>query len=54
MFSVVVVVGVSEGASIGVRMSQWSSGEFVGIKVAVRGSLTCASDVFVRKSARGV
>ena len=39
MFSVVVVVGGSEGVSGGMRMSQWSSGEYVKMKVEVRGRL---------------
>ena len=47
----VVVVGGGEGVSFGMRMSQWSSGEFVGMKVGVSGSPTCACDVSVRKSA---
>jgi hypothetical protein len=39
VFSVVVVVGGSEGVSGGMRMSQWSSGEYVKMKVEVRGRL---------------
>jgi len=53
VFSVVVVVGGSGGVSSGFRMSQGSRGEFVGMKVGVRGSLMYESDVSVRKSARG-
>jgi hypothetical protein len=48
----VVVVGVSEGVSSGIRMSKWSRGQFVGMKVGVRELPTCDSDVSVRKSAK--
>jgi hypothetical protein len=47
--SAVVVVSGREVASSGMRISQWSSGELVGMKVGVGGSPTCNSDVFVRK-----
>ena len=52
--SVVVVVGGSWGASFGMRISQWSSGELVGMKVGVSGFPKCVSDVSIRKSARGL
>ena len=40
--------------SSGNRTSQWSRGEFVGMKVGVRGSSMRDSDAYVRKSARGL
>jgi asparagine N-glycosylation enzyme membrane subunit Stt3 len=57
VFSVVVavvVVGGGRGASFGMRMSQFYSGEFVGMNVGMRGSPTCVSDVSVGKSVRGL
>ena len=54
MRSVIVVVGGGWGASLVMRISQRSSGELVGMKVGVIGSLTCVSDESVRKSARGL
>ena len=50
----VVVVGGGRGASFGMRMSQFYSGEFVGMNVGMRGSPTCVSDVSVGKSVRGL
>ena len=50
----VVVVGGGWDSSLGMRISQWSNGELVGTKGGVFGSLTCVSDVSVRKSARGL
>jgi hypothetical protein len=51
---VVVVVGGIKGASFDMRTSQWSNGEFVGMKEGVSGSPTCASDVYVRKFDTGL
>ena len=53
MRSVVVVVDGGWGASFGMRISQWSSGELVGICVGVSGSPTCVRDVSTRESAKG-
>ncbi len=39
---------------VGMRNNQWSKGELVGVKVGTKGSPTCVSDVFVRKSASGL
>ena len=52
MGSAVVVVGGDWGASLSMRISQWSSGDLVGIKVGVSESPTCVSDESIRKSAR--
>ena len=49
-----VVVVVGRGTSVGIRISQWSSGELVGMKVGVSGSPKCVRDVSVRRSARGL
>ncbi len=54
MRNVVVVVGGDRGAALGIRISQWSSGELLGMKVGVSGSPMCVSSVFVRKSAKGL
>jgi hypothetical protein len=52
--SAIAVVGGIEIVSFGIRMSQWSSGEFVRMKLGVSGSPTCANDVYVRKSAKSL
>ncbi len=50
-----IVVEVAGGfAFVGMRINQWSSGEFVGVNVGRRGSPTCVRDVFRRKSARSL
>ena len=50
-----VVVGEGWGAIwIYRRMSHWSSGEIVGMKVRVSECPTCVSDEVIRKSARGL
>jgi hypothetical protein len=50
--NVVEVVGGSWGASDGKRISQWSSGELVGMQVGVCGSPTCVSSVAFKRSSR--
>ena len=48
-----VVVAVCDwGVSFGMRSSQWSIGELVGVYVGVSGSPTGVSFVSVRRSAR--
>ncbi len=52
----VCIVVVEVGAwwdFVGIRMSQWSSGELVGVMVGVSGSPTWVSSVWVRKSDKG-
>ncbi len=49
----VVIVVVGGESFVGMRISQWSRGEFVGVKVGTRGSPACMSDELVRKSASG-
>ena len=41
-------------ASFGMRISQWSSGKFVGMIVGASESPTCVNDESVNKSARGL
>ncbi len=38
--------------SFGMRISQWSNGELVGVYVGVSGSPTCVRSVSARRSAR--
>ena len=54
MRRVVVVVDGGWGASLGMRICQWSSGELIGMKVGEIGSPTCVMDVSVRKYASGL
>ena len=49
---IVVVVVCGWGVSFGMRSSQWSIGELVGVYVGVSGSPTGVSIVSVRKPAR--
>ncbi len=48
------VVGGGEVAFFCMRMSQWFSGEFAGMKVGGRECPTCSNDVLVRKTVRGL
>ncbi len=48
----VVVVVYGRGVSFGMRISQWSNGELVGLYVGVSGSPTDVSIVSARRSAR--
>ena len=52
--NVVVVVDGRAIASRGVRISQWSSGEFLGMKGGIRGYPTCNNVVSPRKSDMGL
>ncbi len=52
--SIVVVVDGREVASRNVRIRQWSSGEFIGMKVGMRGSPMCSKYVSMRKSDNGM
>ncbi len=54
VFMAVVWVFGIWGMSEGRRSSQWSNGEFVGMKVGVRGSPTWVSGVVVIKFVRGL
>ncbi len=51
----IVVVVVDDWCdSVGIRMSQWSSGELVWVRVGMSGSPTWMRSVWVRKSDKGL
>ena len=47
-----VVVVVGRVTSVGMRRTQWSSAELVGVKVGMSVSPKCVRDMYVRRSAR--